>query len=141
MLVIQNKLGHWRLVDLNLLDTSLVRERVSHDMNGAWQVRVCYSRKESLVAVHEPELRILVACLILCSRSAVEQFADGAVAARGKDNDLLRLSILVGIFFSHLAVEKLSAALLMRPNLNFAFFFEIAWFCSIRIVFLENLRF
>ena len=110
-------------------------------MNGAGQVRIGHSRKERLMAVHEPQLRVLEAGFVLGARSALEKLADRTVTARSEDNDLLRLSIFVGIFFSHLAVEKLSGALLMRPNLNFAFFFEIAWFCPIRIVFLENLRF
>lgn len=65
MLIIKNKLRHWRLVDLDLLDAHLLLERVSHDMYRPRQVRIGYSREEGLVTVHEPELRVLVASFIL----------------------------------------------------------------------------
>ena len=40
VLIVQNKLGHGRLVDLDLLDSSLVGEGISQDMNGTRQVRI-----------------------------------------------------------------------------------------------------
>ena len=59
-------------MDLDFLDASLVCEGIGQDMNGAGQIRIGHSRKERLVSVHEPKLRVLEAGFVLGARSALE---------------------------------------------------------------------
>ncbi len=67
-------------MDLNFLQTLTLGKRVSHYMDGAWQVWVRQTCKESFTSDHHFKLRVLETGLEFRSRLTMDQLFDATIS-------------------------------------------------------------
>ena len=105
--MIKHQFSDWWVMDLDLLNASLIVKWIWQDVNGTRVIGAWNTCKERFVPLHVSQLWICEISDKLLARAWLKQLTNVPFFTRRENDYFGRLSVFVGRFFADLAVEEL----------------------------------